>query len=146
MFYGCIEHMDQRNWQPHLHRFLDEGPPNAILIEYIPGIEPLSIETATKERMAKFTEGLQAIHDAGIIHFDTYARNMMVDSSKSDKVVWLDFDRARTLDDTRLSDREKELIYDEQACMRAFQSLVVCNPLHAEFSPVLILTLKGGGS
>lgn len=125
-FYGCIEHIHPKDW-PNRHKFEDESPDNplnAILIEYIPGIEPLTFETATPERMDKFGEGMQAIHDAGVLHLDAYARNMMIDPSKPDKAIWLDFDRARVLGD-ELSERDKLIMWNEQECTLGFGDFVV---------------------
>lgn len=42
----------------------DEFLPNAVLMEYVPGMQMLFLDNFTKERMAKFIEGIKLIHEA----------------------------------------------------------------------------------
>jgi RIO-like serine/threonine protein kinase len=147
VFYGCIDQLNPKEWQPDLYMFADdEYPASAIFIEYIPGLEMLELETATKERMAKFVEGLHAIHKAGVLHSDLYSRNMMVDPTKPDKVVWLDFDRARTFDNTKLTERERKFFREEEACMGWFAKSAVCTSTLTYSFRELSLTSTASGS
>ncbi|EGC44296.1 conserved hypothetical protein [Histoplasma capsulatum var. duboisii H88] len=99
-FYGCIERLQPKLWQPNLSMFMnDELLPNAVLIEYIPEMQMLFLDNFTKERMAKFTEGIKLIHEARILHYDPKPRNMMVIPGNPDRMLWIDFDRAQTYDD-----------------------------------------------
>lgn len=62
-----------------------------------------------ERRMQNFVGGLNAIHDALVFHDDLHPRDMMVVDGNPERVIWLDFDRARTFNG-HLSERQKELI------------------------------------
>ncbi|OXV11424.1 hypothetical protein Egran_00815 [Elaphomyces granulatus] len=72
-YYGTIENLDPKLYQPHLNDFLeDEYPPKAILLEYIPNMQMLYWTNYTKKGMDNFIKGLQQIHEALVEHSDVY--------------------------------------------------------------------------
>lgn len=84
-------------WRPHLDMFLrDEFLPNAILIEYIPHMQMIDLQTFSTDRMNKFVNILKDIHRAKVLHHDPYPRNMMVVPGDPERILWIDFDRAQT--------------------------------------------------
>jgi tRNA A-37 threonylcarbamoyl transferase component Bud32 len=105
----------------------DEFLPNAVLMEYIPGMQMLFLDNFTKERMAKFTEGIKLIHEARILHYDPNPRNMMVIPGDPDRILWIDFDRAQTFDDkTDLTPWQQKMILMEEEVVIAFGVAIVC--------------------
>ncbi|PYH69411.1 uncharacterized protein BO88DRAFT_461677 [Aspergillus vadensis CBS 113365] len=112
-FYGVIDQIDPRQWQPHLNGFLkDKHRPNAILLEYIPNLKQIGLETYTEDRAAALLSIIQKIHEAGICHCDPYPRNMMV-QPETDRVLWIDFDRAQTVSDESITDRHHSWMEDD---------------------------------
>ncbi|RJE21415.1 hypothetical protein PHISCL_06246 [Aspergillus sclerotialis] len=96
-FYGTIENINPTLW-PNLDMFQnDELPPNAVVIEYIPDMQPLDLSNFSVMRMAKFRRILDSMHRAKVSHGDPYPRNMMIQVG----------DRER---DTALSSTGEELI------------------------------------
>ena len=67
-----------------------ESSYNGILMEWIEGAEELSEDNITLDLAANFIRGLARIHSAGVLHADTFTRNMSVVPSKK-RSVWLDF-------------------------------------------------------
>jgi len=126
-YYGTIENLDPKLYQPHLNDFLeDEYPPKAILLEYIPNMQMLYWTNYTKKRMDNFIKGLQKIHEALVEHSDVYPRNMMIVEGDPERAIWIDFDRAQTFDPDNVTEKqnewiefEKELVADIGACMEA---------------------------
>jgi RIO-like serine/threonine protein kinase len=66
----------------------DEEPYYALVMEWLEGAEQLSTENITLEHAYNLLEGLAKIHDAGVVHYDSYRRNMMVTPQRA---VWIDF-------------------------------------------------------
>ncbi|OJI84684.1 hypothetical protein ASPTUDRAFT_40698 [Aspergillus tubingensis CBS 134.48] len=100
-------------WQPHLNKFLqDKHRPNAILLEFIPNMKQIGLETYTEDRAAALLSIIQQIHEAGICHCDPYPRNMMV-QPETDRVLWIDFDRAQTVSDESITDRHHSWMEDD---------------------------------
>jgi serine/threonine protein kinase len=109
-FYGTITNIQATLW-PDLHMFVeDKLPPNAILIEHIPGAEPLSLGNYSKCRLDELRKILHEFHDIGILHGDPKPRNMMVSSGDLDRVLWIDFDSARVFSEDSLSPKQENLI------------------------------------
>ena len=129
-FYGTIENLDARQCMPHLYMFLDDkGPPNAILMEYIPNMQPLHPTNYSKRRMENFINGIEQIHRALVEHSDTEPRNMMVVQGDPERAIWIDFDRAQTLHAKSMTEIEKErisfekeLVVEMDECMVSDQS------------------------
>lgn len=101
----------------YLKMFLDdEYLPNAILLEYIPNMQPLHWTNYTKERMDSFINGIREIHKARVQHSDVYPRNMIVvedghDHDQVARAIWIDFDRAQTFQtNPDLTEGQKEWI------------------------------------
>ncbi|KAJ5712012.1 hypothetical protein N7488_006168 [Penicillium malachiteum] len=97
----------------------DEYPPSAIFLEYIPGLEKIHpVENFTQQRMDNLFDGIRQINKALVLHNDLYPRNMMVikdtPESKSDRVIWLDFDRAETFNEDEITDEQARLIAMEE--------------------------------
>lgn len=125
-FYGVIEDIDPLLWQPHLDQFLkDKLRPRAVLIEYVPGLQTIDLSTYSEYRLAKFKIILTHIHEARVLHDDPMPRNMMVHED-SDRVLWIDFDRAQTFrEDIPLTSREQKWFADESALVDEFASYLV---------------------
>ena len=122
-FYGVIEHMKPADHLPYLRDFLGDSP-NAILLEYVPGIRPISLANYSKRRLDKLRSILSEIHDAGIIHGDPYPRNIMVQES-SDRVLWIDFDRAQTFTPQSMNRRHTNWLEEEAEMMDYFVKALV---------------------
>jgi predicted Ser/Thr protein kinase len=67
---------------------------NAILMEFLEGAEQVTSKNVTVAHAANFANGLAKIHHAGVLHFDTFDRNMLVIPG-SKRAVWIDFSCAR---------------------------------------------------
>lgn len=65
----------------------------AIVLEYFPDAENLSIHNVTREIAEKAFKALYAIHTAYVRHNDVHCRNILV--LPDGRVVWIDFDNAR---------------------------------------------------
>lgn len=63
---------------------------HGILMEWIEDAEVLSEKNVTIDLAVNFIRGLILIHNAGILHSDTFAHNMLVVPSKK-RSVWIDF-------------------------------------------------------
>ncbi|PYH32028.1 uncharacterized protein BO87DRAFT_441517 [Aspergillus neoniger CBS 115656] len=112
-FYGVIDQLDPMQWQPHLNKFLkDKHRPNAILLEFFPHLKQIGLETYTEDRAAALLSIIQQIHEAGICHCDPYPRNIMV-QPETDRVLWIDFDRAQTVSDESITDRHHSWMEDD---------------------------------
>ncbi|PWY91638.1 hypothetical protein BO94DRAFT_623054 [Aspergillus sclerotioniger CBS 115572] len=99
---------------PHLDHFTrDEYPPSAIFIEYIPGMEVIGLHNFSETRMDNFITGIQAIHQALVLHGDTKPRNMMVLKNEPERIMWIDFDRAETYDEDSITDRQRGFLAEE---------------------------------
>lgn len=96
-FYGVITDIQPEKW-PELKVFkYDDYPPNAVLMEYIPGIERMHLGNFSKERMDKLKEYLAEINAVRVLHDDIHPRNMIVATyNGKERVLWIDFDRAQT--------------------------------------------------
>ncbi|PGH11811.1 hypothetical protein AJ80_06969 [Polytolypa hystricis UAMH7299] len=92
-FYGSIEELKPRLWQPHLNMFINDTElPSAIFIEYIPNMRQLHLDTFTKERMAKFVQAIKAITAALVMHNDLKPRNSWTydkDTITAEQQEWL---------------------------------------------------------
>ncbi|KAJ5712011.1 hypothetical protein N7488_006167 [Penicillium malachiteum] len=109
---------------PYLKHFMnDEHPPSAIFFEYITGMESLTLDNFTQQRMDNFIHGIRQIHKTLVIHNDTKPRNMMVIKNTSspgssipdsDRVLWLDFDRAQTYNEGEITDQQMKWIEEEE--------------------------------
>lgn len=122
-FYGTITNIQSAHW-PSLHYFHeDKLPANAILIEYIPNMHQIDLSNFSDKYLLKFRDILSEINRVGILHDDTYPRNMMISSgeqAENDRVLWIDFDSAQTLPLDSLSQRHKEWFQSEARMMQEF--------------------------
>lgn len=59
----------------------------------------------TQKTAAALLEILHKIHDAGVCHSDPYPRNMVV-QPETDRVLWIDLDRAQTVSDGSITNRQ----------------------------------------
>ncbi|KAB8259676.1 hypothetical protein BDV32DRAFT_138621 [Aspergillus pseudonomiae] len=51
-FYGLIKQINPKQWSPYLSEFLkDPLPPNAVLLEYIPGLKKIDLLAFSWERV-----------------------------------------------------------------------------------------------
>ncbi|OKL57838.1 hypothetical protein UA08_07191 [Talaromyces atroroseus] len=120
-YYREIQHLDVKDYQPHLRRFLDEErPPSAIFLEYIPNMMTILPERYTKERIESMIHGIQQIHKALVLHFDSYPRNIMVFEDDPGRVIWIDFDRAQTYDADTITERNRRWIQEEEEDVHVF--------------------------
>ena len=98
----------------------DNLPPNAILIEYIPNMKPISLSNFSKDYLDKFRQVLDDIHQAGVLHGDAKPRNMMISQGKQDRVLWIDFDSAQTFAEGSLSQRQERWVQEENELVDYF--------------------------
>ncbi|RAK96107.1 uncharacterized protein BO80DRAFT_392528 [Aspergillus ibericus CBS 121593] len=114
-FYGVVEEINPLEQIPHLKDFIkDRASPKGVLLEFIHNIKQIDLSTFSQDRVNKLRQILTEIHAAGVYHGDPYPRNMVVQEG-SDRVLWIDFDRAQTYDSItpplqQLLDEENELV------------------------------------
>jgi tRNA A-37 threonylcarbamoyl transferase component Bud32 len=139
-YHGEIQHLDVKDYQPHLRRFLDEErPPSAIFLEYIPNMVTILPEHYTKERVESMMRGIRQIHKALVLHFDSYPRNIKVFENDPEQVIWIDFDRVQTYDADTITERNKTLIEEEEEDVHLFaESLVSSAPTMITYSSRLL--------
>ncbi|CAG8229009.1 unnamed protein product [Penicillium salamii] len=112
--------------QPHLKMFLgDEYPPSAIFLEYIAGLEMINLENYSQQRVDNLIDGIRKIHKALVRHKDPKPRNMMVVADTPERVVWLDFDRAETYDEDKITVEQQKLIEEEELMVDEFRIAMV---------------------
>jgi serine/threonine protein kinase len=108
--------------------FLDDKyPPSAIFLEYIPNMQMIYPEHYTKKRAEALVRGIQEIHKALILHSDAKPRNMMIVGDDPERVVWLDFDRAQTYNPDSITERQRNLIEEEELMVAQFAEFLVSN-------------------
>jgi serine/threonine protein kinase len=91
-------------WGLHSITGEEESLHHAIVMEWIEDAEMLSEKNITVDLTVNFIHGLIHIHDAGVLHSDTFAQNMLVVPSKK-RSVWIDFSCAKI---------GAELYYDQE--------------------------------
>ncbi|ATY60362.1 kinase-like domain [Cordyceps militaris] len=95
-FYGTIENIDVALWPDLSHLKDDVFPPDAVLLEYIPNLERIGPENFLDDNIKRLSQTLQEFHEMGLLHGDTFPRNMMVVRQQPrDRVLWIDFDCAQ---------------------------------------------------
>ena len=62
----------------------------AIVMEWLDGAEQLSTDNISLEFACSLLDGLYDIHQAGVLHYDLYRRNMMVVPHQA-RALWIDF-------------------------------------------------------
>jgi len=65
-----------------------------IVMEWLEGAEPINQRNVSLDHAVSLAYGLSKIHDAGILHFDGFDRNMMI-FPDSKRAVWIDFSCAQ---------------------------------------------------
>ncbi|RAL04250.1 uncharacterized protein BO80DRAFT_348039 [Aspergillus ibericus CBS 121593] len=124
-FFGSMRKFDPAPYQPHLKMFMeDEYPPSAIFLEYIPNLEMITIHNYTPQRMENLIRSIKEIHKAFVLHHDPKPRNMMVVKDDPERVIWLDFDRARTFDGDLVTDAQRQLLDEELEMVTCLQQLL----------------------
>lgn len=104
----------------------DEFPPNAIILEYIPGMLTFWIDNYSRKRAEGFMHLIQEIHKAGVVHGDVYPRNMIVFDDDPERVMWIDFDRAQVDDESFYTPESiQRLVKEEDALVRGVCRAVV---------------------
>lgn len=68
----------------------DEEVYYGIVMEWLENAEQLSAENITLHYACALLEGLAKIHEAGVLHYDLYSRNMMVIPGTR-RALWIDF-------------------------------------------------------
>ena len=68
----------------------DTGEWYGLIMEWLAGGEQLSVKNITIDNACSLLLALAKIHEAGVLHYDTYRRNLMVFPGTR-RVVWLDF-------------------------------------------------------
>ncbi|ODH45572.1 hypothetical protein GX48_08351 [Paracoccidioides brasiliensis] len=130
-FLGTMEKFDPKPCQPYLKMFLDDKYlPSAIFLEYIPNLEMIHLHNYTQRRKDNFLKGIQEIHGAGVRHRDPKPRNMMIVKDDSERVVWIDFDRAETYN-LPVTDEQKRLLDEEEEIVLGFWDCLVSAPIAA---------------
>lgn len=103
----------------------DEYLPSAIFLEYIPGLEIISVHNYTQRRMTNFLGGIRQIHKARVRQRDPKPRNMMFVTDTPERVVWLDFDRAETFDTSQITVEQEDLLKEEEEIVHGFTECLV---------------------
>ncbi|PKY02229.1 hypothetical protein P168DRAFT_329187 [Aspergillus campestris IBT 28561] len=121
-FLGSLRKFDPKICSPHLDMFLeDEYDPSAIFLEYIPVMEMVHLHNFTEGRMDGFIEGVREIHKAMVLHDDPRPRNMMIVRGDPERVMWMDFDRAKTYGRDSVTDEQRILLGEEEETVVGFK-------------------------
>jgi predicted Ser/Thr protein kinase len=67
-----------------------DGLYNAIVMEWIENAEQLSANNVNLDNACRLLKGLSKIHEAGVLHYDTFRRNLLVVPG-TNRVLWIDF-------------------------------------------------------
>lgn len=125
-YFGEIRHLDVKEYQPHLRKFIDDvNPPSAVFLEYIPNMEMIVWENYTPERGEAMIRGIDYIHNALVLHGDGYPRNIVVFKDDPERVLWLDFDRAETYDVASITEEQRERMRAERRGVMDIAELLV---------------------
>ncbi|PWY89864.1 hypothetical protein BO70DRAFT_393063 [Aspergillus heteromorphus CBS 117.55] len=111
-FYGVIEDINSADHLPHLQDFLGKRlHPGAVLIEYVPNIQPIKLQTKfpIRDKFNEFACALKHIHDVEIAHGSPCPRHMMVQDGTG-RTVWIGFTWARIIPAAFCTEKEKELL------------------------------------
>ena len=104
---------------------LSENEYYGILMEWLEGAERLNSQNVTFDHAITLVRGLSKIHDAGVLHFDTFERNILVIPG-SKRAVWIDFSCAQT-------EHLMELSFPQETYMGGglplYHVSTPCNPL-----------------
>jgi hypothetical protein len=121
-----MENPDPVVFQPHLDAFSnDKYLPCAILLEYIPQMRDIDTITYSEERWERAVEGIELIHEALVLHKDTYPKNTVITSDHPERVLWIDFDRAETYEEDHVAPKQKDWIDLEFECIVDMGRLLV---------------------
>jgi hypothetical protein len=85
----------------------------------------ISLENYTEQRIDNLIEGIRQIHKALVQNRDPKPRNMMVVADTPETVVWLDFDRAETYDEDKITAEQKDLLDEEEEIVKGFKTCLV---------------------
>ncbi|PWY81701.1 hypothetical protein BO94DRAFT_567321 [Aspergillus sclerotioniger CBS 115572] len=120
-FYGTLTNIQPTSW-PNLYMFVDDKlPPNAIFIEYIPGMSKLDLSNYSPSNVNRLRDILFEMHQTKMLHGDSMPRNMMICSGQENRVLWLDFDSAQTFpEDEALTTRQERWVAEEVELMDYF--------------------------
>ncbi|KAJ5104383.1 hypothetical protein NUU61_001730 [Penicillium alfredii] len=114
-YLGSMRKFDPALCQPHLKMFLeDDYLPSALFLRYIPNQQSLDLSNYTPQRMKNFMSGIEEIHNAGVSHGDPKPRKVMVITVDPERVVWMDFDRAETLEEGHITEWQKRHLQDDK--------------------------------
>jgi hypothetical protein len=123
----------------------DEIPPNAVLIEYIPGVREIDLSNFSEERIVKLRRILDSMHRAKVEHGDPFPRNMMIQAGKYERVLWIDFDRANTFpEDVALTPRQNKWVAEEAEIMNYFAYALVGIRISCSLTPRLMIHADPG--
>ncbi|RAL02623.1 uncharacterized protein BO80DRAFT_453838 [Aspergillus ibericus CBS 121593] len=102
-FYGQVEQINPVDASPQLNDFLeDQLRPNAILLEYILNIRPIDLSNFAEKRAHKLHQILLEY------------------TEDTDRVLWIDFDRAQTRTPDALQPNHVEWLEEEADMMDYF--------------------------
>ncbi|CAI7633363.1 unnamed protein product [Penicillium glandicola] len=91
----------------------DNSPLNAILIEYIPGLEKIDLSNYSTRYLDDIRRILGDIHLARVFHNDPYPRNFMI-SREQDRVLWMDFHCSETFPETSTLTKEQKAAFRQE--------------------------------
>ncbi|PYI29651.1 hypothetical protein BP00DRAFT_427270 [Aspergillus indologenus CBS 114.80] len=78
-FYGYFNELDPALYRPYLNHFEnDVYKPKAILPEYLPNAEGLNCLNYSDQRFEIAIRGLSKIHEAHVLHYDVYPKNILL--------------------------------------------------------------------
>lgn len=104
----------------------DNKPLNAVLIEYIPGLEMIDLSNYSMHYLDEFRQILCDMHLARVYHGDSYPRNMMI-CREQNRVLWMDFEFSETFPETSTLTKEQTGWFkNEMARMNCFIKALVC--------------------
>ncbi|KAJ5578128.1 uncharacterized protein N7459_007092 [Penicillium hispanicum] len=114
--YGYIDRLNPAFFSPHLNHFAsDKFHPQAIILEFLADTESLNCVNYSIDRFVGVLRGIQEIHRALVLHFDVYPKNILIVPGEPERVVWIDFDVAKTFSAMEdMTPKDRYLFEDEK--------------------------------
>ena len=117
-YHGTVMNLPPADYQPWLVRFrTDRRPPGALVLAFVPHARALSLATYSARGAAHLRRGLREIHRAGVLHRDTWPRNMLFLARGPVPAMWIDFDRAFMYAEMGFTPRQQEVMCRCEAYM-----------------------------
>ena len=110
-FYGTLESLDPSAFKQDLEDFSDDKYLPCAILEWLPDARPLSGLKWSPQVVEPLFTALDHIHQAGVIHNDSYPKNILVvPEQQRQRIVWIDFDVSILF----VEGRREKMSYDDE--------------------------------